>query len=114
MYEKLNEQIQQSIKPVTEIATINVKALETLAEKQGEFFKYLLESSQSFATTAAPGGDINGVIGAQKAYAEELQKRIATAAEEAYGIITAAQEKSGAILQSVVTDAQAQMAKGGK
>ncbi len=114
MYDKLNEQLQQSIKPVTEIASINVKALETLAEKQGEFFKYLLDSSASFAETAKPGSDINGIVDAQKAYAEELQKRIVAAAEEAYGVITSAQEKSGEILKSVVADAQAQMVKGGK
>lgn len=114
MLDKINEQIQQSIKPVTEIASINVKALETLAEKQGEFFKYIMESSQSFATGATPGGDMNAMVDAQKAYAEELQKRIVAAAEDAYSVISTAQAKSGEILKSVVADTQAQMAKGGK
>lgn len=110
MYDQINEQLQKSLKPVTDLTQINVKTLETLAEKQKELFSSLLETSKTFAENAQGNTDVNNAIESQKAYAQTLQETIVAAAQDAYGVISEAQEKSGEILKEVVSEVQAQAA----
>ena len=110
MHDQLNAQIQKSLKPVTDLTTINVKTLETLAEKQKELFTSLFNTSQAFAEGAKTNTDVTNIIEAQKAYAQTLQDTIVAAAQDAFGVISEAQEKSGEILKEAVSDMQAQVA----
>ncbi len=110
MYDQITEQLQKTLKPVTDLTNINVKTLEVLAEKQQNLFKTLLDSSTQFTQTAASNTDVNAAVEAQKAYAQTLQETIIAAAQDAYGVISSAQEESGKILQNVVTEVQAQAA----
>ncbi len=110
MYDQITEQLQKTLKPVTDITNINVKTLETLAEKQTALFQTLLSTSTEFTKSATAQTDVNSAVEAQKAYAQNLQETILAAAQDAYGVISEAQEKSGEILQTVVADVQAQAA----
>lgn len=104
MLDQITEQLKKSMQPITEITNINVKALETLASSQQDLFKTLLEAGTAFSKN--PGGqqDMEGA----KAYAQNLQETIVAAAKNAFGVISAAQEQSSAILQNAVTEVQAQ------
>ncbi len=104
MLDQITEQLQKSMQPITEITNINVKALETLASSQQDLFKTLLEAGTTFAQNPGAQQDMEGA----KAYAQNLQETIVAAAKNAYGVISAAQEQSGAILQNAVTEVQAQ------
>lgn len=110
MYDQITEQLQKSLKPVTDLTNINVKTLETLAEKQQDLFKTLLDTSTAYTQNAASNSDVGAAIEAQKAYAQTLQDTIISAAQDAYGVIASAQEESSKILQNVVTEVQAQAA----
>ncbi len=108
MLEQITEQLQKSMQPITEITNINVKALETLASSQQDLFKTLLEAGTAFAQNAGGQKDMESAVESQKAYAQSLQETIVAAAKNAFGVISAAQEQSGAILQNAVTEVQAQ------
>ncbi len=107
MYDKVNEQFQKSLQPVTELVSINAKVLETLAQQQNSLFSSLLNQSVEFTSEVAEKKDLEGLVEAQKGYAEALQDKMTTAAKEAYDVITGAQEKAGDVMKSAIEDAQA-------
>lgn len=108
MFDQITEQLQKTMQPITEITNINVKALETLAASQSELFKTLLDSGSAFAQSSGSPTGAEGAVESQKAYAQNLQETIIAAAKDAYSVISTAQEQSGAILQNIVTEVQAQ------
>ena len=114
MYDKMNEQLQKQLKPVTEITELNAKALEQLAVQQNDLFKSLLTSTVQLAEGASKKSDINALAEAQKEYAQDVQETLVKAAKESYSIISSAQEKSGEIIKSALSDAQSQMVNAAK
>ena len=53
MLEQMNDQFKNALKPVTELATLNLSTLKAVSEKQTELFTTLLNGGVSFAKTAA-------------------------------------------------------------
>ncbi|WP_395339974.1 phasin family protein [Ningiella sp. W23] len=101
MLEQINEQLKESLKPVTELATLNMNTLQELAEKQNALFTTLLSSGVSFAETAAQQKDVMSLAEAQKAYLETLQQTITESAKETYTLVSGAQQKAGAMLKDI-------------
>jgi phasin family protein len=107
MFDQMNEQIQKSMKPVTELASFNAKALEQLASQQNALFSTLLNDGVSFSQGLSEQKDVNTLVEAQKAYVEGIQEKVVAAAKEAYDVISSAQEKAGEVLKTAVEEAQA-------
>lgn len=114
MFDKINEQIQKSLKPVTDLATVNAKALEQLAQQQNALFSSLLKDGVAFAEGASDQKDVKSLIEAQKNYAEGVQQKVVAAAKDAYEVISSAQEKAGEVLKTAVEDAQSTVADAAK
>ena len=114
MIDKMNEQLQESMKPVTELATLNMATLQELAEKQSALFSTLLSSGVSFAETAGQQKDVASLAEAQKAYLTSLQETVTAAAKETYTLVSGAQAKAGEMLKEVNKDLTAKVAAASK
>ncbi len=101
MFEQMNEQLKDSMKPVTELATLNMNTLQELAEKQNALFSTLLSNGVSFAETAGQQKDVMSLAEAQKAYLESLQETITESAKETYTLVSGAQQKAGAMIKEL-------------
>lgn len=95
MYEKTFEQAQSSMKPLTELMTLNAQIMQEAAEKQTAFFKDIVSDSMTFAKELSSQKDYSGVYQTQKAYMESLQEKWIAASSEAYETFTSSQEKVG-------------------
>ncbi|MBT1451639.1 phasin family protein [Glaciecola sp. XM2] len=114
MLEQFNEQFKASLKPVTELATLNMSTLQELAEKQNALFTTLLSSGVSFAETAGQQKDVMSLAEAQKAYLETLQETITESAKETYTLVSGAQQKAGAMLKDISEEVTTKMTAGAK
>jgi phasin family protein len=114
MFDKMNEQLQNSMKPVTDLANLNAKALEQLATQQSTLFSTLMSGGMAFAQNSAEQKDVNTLMEAQKSYAQDVQETVLKAAKESYAVISETQEKSGELLKKAMEDAQASVAQAAK
>ena len=48
MLEQMTEKFQTAMKPVTELATLNMNTMQELAEKQNSLFSTLMSDGMSF------------------------------------------------------------------
>ncbi|MCV6624827.1 MAG: phasin family protein [Cellvibrionaceae bacterium] len=110
MFEQVNEQIQKSLKPMSELASVNAKALEQLASQQNALFTGLLNDGVNFSQSLTEKQDVNAMVEAQKAYLEGVQEKIVAAAKETYDVISDAQEKAGEVLKVAAEEVQANVA----
>jgi len=110
MLDKMNEQLKESMKPVTELATLNMSTLQELAEKQNALFSTLLSNGVTFAETAGQQKDVMSLAEAQKAYLETLQETITESAKETYSLVSGAQQKAGAMFKDLSEEVTAKMA----
>lgn len=103
MYEKMFEQAQSAMKPISEMMNLNAKMLETAAEKQTAFFKDFVNDSMAFAKELSSQKDYSGIYQTQKAYMESLQEKWIAASTEAYETFTTNQEKIGEMFKRSAT-----------
>jgi phasin family protein len=103
MYEKIFEQAQTAIKPLSELMTLNAKIFEDAAQKQAAYFKDFVNDSVAFAKDVSSQKDYSGVYQTQKAYLEGLQSKWISASTEAYESITSSQEKWGEVIKKSST-----------
>ncbi len=109
MFDKINEQLEASTKPVNELASLSMATLQDLAEKQSALFSTLLSSSVSFVETAGQQKDVMSLAEAQKAYFESLQATLTDSAKEAYALVTGAQEKAGEVIKGASEEVASKM-----
>ncbi|MEJ2419399.1 MAG: phasin family protein [Exilibacterium sp.] len=102
MYNKFVEQSQSFVKPLGELAALNVKAIEQLIEKQSALFSGVLNDGVTYAKDLAEQKDIAGVYNTQKAYFEGVQDKVVTVAKDVYSVVTEAQDKVGEVMKSAV------------
>ena len=95
MYEKMFEQAQSSMKPLSDLMTLNAQIIQSAAEKQTAFLKDVVNDSMAFAKELSSQKDYSGVYQTQKAYMESLQEKWIAASSEAYETFTSSQEKVG-------------------
>ncbi|MFT6898456.1 MAG: phasin family protein [Paraglaciecola sp.] len=114
MLDQINEQFKDSMKPVTELATLNMSVLQTLAEKQNALFSTLLSSGVSFAETASQQKDPTSLAEAQKAYLEGLQQTVTDSAKETYTLVSDAQAKAGEMFKGLSEGMTAKMTAAAK
>ena len=114
MFDKINEQIQKSLKPITELASLNAKALEQLAQQQSSLFTTLLNDGVALTESATEKQDVKSLVEAQKNYAQGVQEKIVAAAKDAYEVITSAQQKAGEVLKTATEEVQSSVATAAK
>lgn len=107
MFDKMNSQLEASLKPVNELAALNMATIQDLASKQTALFQTLMNSSTSFAQTATQHKDVASLGEAQKAYFEALQATFTNSAKDVYDVVTGAQEKATAVIKTVSEESAA-------
>ena len=100
MFGKFAEQVKQSSKPVSELVTVNAKALESISKQQTAFFTGVLSDSVSFLQNASKQTKLNGYLAAQSAYSESVRDRFTTVSSSTLSTLTAVRED----LSKVVKD----------
>jgi phasin family protein len=94
MFDQMTQQFEKSFAPVNELVNVNVKVAEQLAQQQAALFTGMLNDGVAHAQKLSAQKDVAAVVEAQKAYAEDVQEKVVTAAKDAYAVVTKAQEKS--------------------
>jgi phasin family protein len=107
MYDQINEQIQSSFKPMTDLMALNVKTIETLTATQTKFFTSALSESMAFTQNLAAQKDLAGVLQVQKEYSEGLQSKVVDASKDTYALMTETQDQAAELLKGAFTAAQA-------
>ena len=101
MLEQMTEKFQTAMKPVTELATLNMNTMQELAEKQNSLFSTLMSDGMAFAETASQQKDLMSLAETQKAYLEGVQEKMTESAKSSYTLITEAQTKAGEMLKGM-------------
>jgi phasin family protein len=101
MFDKMNDQLKETLKPITELATLNLTLLQKLVEKQNGLFTTLLSSGVSFAESVSQQKDPTSFAEVQKSYFETLQATVTESAKETYNLVTGGQQKAGVVLKDV-------------
>lgn len=100
MNEKMSEQAQSALKPMSDLMALNSKILQEAAEKQKDFFTDMVNESMSYARELGSQKDFSGVYQVQKSYMEGVQERILNASTDAYEFFTSVQERAGDVVKS--------------
>lgn len=114
MLEQMNEQLKESMKPVTELATLNMSTLQALAEKQNALFSTLMSGGVSFAESASKHTDVASLAEAQKAYLESLQETVTESAKETYTLVSSAQTKAAEMMKGMSEEMTAKVSAAAK
>ncbi|MDM7862284.1 phasin family protein [Alteromonas sp. ASW11-36] len=101
MFEQMNEQLKSSLKPVSDLAALNMSTLQTLTEKQSALYSSLMSDGMAFVEKATQQKDLTSLAETQKAYAEQLQETLTDAAKDTYGLLTATQQKAGEMVKGM-------------
>lgn len=110
MFEQLNEQLKESMKPFSDLATLNMTTMQEVAEKQNALYTKLLNDGVSFAETAGQQKDVMSLAEAQKSYFEGLQETITETAKETYTVVSEAQQKAGEMLKTMSEEVSSKFA----
>ncbi len=106
MFDQITEQFQKTMKPVSELAAINVKATEQLMQQQTNLFTGMMNDGMSFAQNLSGQKDVAAAMEAQKSFTEGTQEKLVSAAKDAYAVITETQEKASEVLKGAFAEAK--------
>jgi phasin family protein len=106
MYEQFTEQFQTSMKPVTALMEINIKAVEALAEQQASFFTSAMNDSLAYTQDISSQTDLASLLKVQKEYSEDFSDKLITASKDMYAVMVESQDKKNAILKEAFTKVQ--------
>ncbi|WP_218309240.1 phasin family protein [Alteromonas antoniana] len=104
MFEQMNEQFKTAMKPMTDLATLNMNTVQELAEKSNALYSSLLSESMSYFEKASQQKDLMALAETQKAYAESVQETMSEAAKSSYAVLTEAQQKAGEMMKGMSED----------
>lgn len=104
MFEQFNDSMKDAMKPVTDLATLNLNTMQDLAEKQNTLFSTLLSDGMAFVEKASQQKDVMSLAEAQKAYFEGFQETLTEAAKTNYSVLSEAQQKAGEMLKGFSED----------
>lgn len=106
MYSQFTESFQNSMKPMTELMEINIKTLETLAEKQTSFFTSALSDGLAYTQDITSQSDLASILKVQKEYSEDFQDKLMSASKELYSTMVDAQDQVSAVMKTAFTEAK--------
>ena len=96
---------EEAMKPVTQMAELNKKTMETLAAKQAELVKELFEGSVAQAKALTSTSDLSSAMTAQKTYLEGVQAKLVSAAQDTQEVLTTARDEAAEQVKSVMETA---------
>ncbi|MBU2978605.1 phasin family protein [Alteromonas sp. C1M14] len=114
MFEQMNEQMQTAMKPVTDLAALNMSTIQELAEKQNSLYKSLLSEGMSYFEKASQQKDLMSLAETNKAYVESMQETVADVAKSSYTVISEAQQKAGEMFKGLSDDMTAKFQEASK
>ena len=104
MIEQFNEQFKNAMKPMTDLATLNMSTMQELAEKQNALYSSLLSEGMSYFEKASQQKDLMALAETQKTYMESVQSTMSEAAKSNYSILSDAQQKAGELMKGFTSD----------
>lgn len=104
MFEQMNEQFKNAMKPMSELATLNMSTMQELAEKNNALYSSLLTEGMSYFEKATQQKDMMSLAETQKSYMETLQTSMSDAAKSNYAILNSAQQKAGELMKGFTSD----------
>ena len=109
MLEQINVQLKDSLKPVTDLAALNMSTLQALAEKQNALYSTLLSGGVAFAESASQQKDVTSLGEVQKEYLASLQETVTQAAKDTYTLVSGAQAKAGDMFKGISEEMSAKI-----
>ena len=104
MFEQMNEQFKTAMKPMTDLATLNMSTMQELAEKQNTLYSSLLSEGMAYFEKASQRKDVMALAETQKAYMETLQETVSETAKSSYAILTDAGQKATVMFKDMTVD----------
>ncbi|GGW78531.1 phasin family protein [Alteromonas halophila] len=104
MFEQFNEQFKNAMKPMTDLATLNMSTMQELAEKQNALYSSLLSEGMAYFEKASQQKDLMALAETQKSYMETVQTSVSDAAKSNYAILNDAQQKAGELMKGFTSD----------
>ncbi|GEA10113.1 phasin family protein [Alteromonas sp. KUL49] len=104
MFEQMNEQFKTAMKPMTDLATLNMSTMQELAEKQNTLYSSLLSEGMAYFEKASQQKDVMALAETQKAYMETLQETVSETAKSSYAILTDAGQKATEMFKDMTVD----------
>jgi phasin family protein len=101
MFEQMNEQFKTAMKPMSDLASLNLSTMQSLAEKQTELYSTMMSESMNYFEQLSGKKDVMAVAETQKAYVESMQEKMADTAKSSYSIMSEAQEKAGEMVKGM-------------
>lgn len=114
MFEQMNEQFKAAMKPMNDLATLNLTTVQQLAEKQNALYSSLMSEGMTYFEKLSNQKDVMAVAETQKAYFEAVQEKMAETAKSSYSIMSEAQQKAGEMFKSMSDDVSAKVASAAK
>ena len=111
MFEQMNEQIKNAMKPMTELATLNMSTMQELAEKNNAVYSSMLSEGMSYFEKASQQKDLMSLAETQKSYMETLQTSMTDAAKSNYSILSEAQQKASELMKGFTSEVTASAKK---
>lgn len=99
MFGKFAEQVKQSSKPISELVTVNTKALEAISKQQTAFLTGVLSDSVSFMQDATKQTKLNGLLAAQSVYSESVRDRFTTVSSDTLSTLTTARDDLSKVMK---------------
>ena len=100
MFEKIIESGKNGFKPVSDIMSINAKAIEKLASQQGSFVTSVLSDGMKQAKELTSIRDVTGFVEAQKTYAEGMQQKVVENARQTLELMSDTRASATSIVES--------------
>lgn len=100
MLEKLVESGKSGLKPITELFSVNAKALEKLTSQQSAFIAEVMSDSMKQAQELASKKDLAALFECQKSYAEQVQQKWVDNAKQTLELMNEARESATAVIES--------------
>lgn len=111
MFEAFTKQWQQGLKPMTELAAVNAKAVEQLSQQQTKLFTTTLQGNVEYAQELSQQQGVAGVVTAQNDFLKKLQSDLVQASTDAYQLALATKEEAQQLLSSTQAEPEKPKAK---
>lgn len=97
------QQAEQFFKPISEIAALNARTFEALAEKQTSLMTGVWNDSINCAKELSDKRDVASFYSSQKSFWEGVNQKFSSTARDSYNLLTEAQEEMGKLVQDSIS-----------
>jgi hypothetical protein len=102
MNNRFFQQAEQLFKPMADIAALNAKTLEALAEKQTGLMSEVWTDGMNYARNISEKRDVESLYTSQKDFWENMSQKFSTTAQDSFAVLTEAQGKMTELMQDSI------------